>query len=354
VTSIIGAAVLGSFIADTSWYWIARRHGRRVLSLLCKVSLSPDSCVRQTESLYVKVGPAVLLFAKFIPGLGGVAIALSGITRVRPAVFISFELVGASLYLSLPVLLGWTFHDAVTNILDRLAQLGLIGLAIIVGALALYLFLRWWERMLFIRQLRMDRITVDELVALLDNEKKPILLDVRSRQARAAGVIPGAVAAHPEDMHPTLEHHDRDAEIVVYCACPNEATAALAAKHLKKLGSRRSGPCWVGWRPGRKRDTSWLLWKTIFRSVAADQLAPTMANRAVPRSCLRLRRSLDSSAWLRTSATSAISILVWTVMGISLGCRLPSGVEIGLSGNGACLVNSKYILPKMEIALAGS
>jgi rhodanese-related sulfurtransferase len=88
----------------------------------------------------------------------------------------------------------------------------------------------------------MDRITVDELVSLLGNEQKPILLDVRSRQARAAGVIPGAISAHPDDMHPTLEHHDRDTEIVVYCACPNEATAALAAKHLKKAGFKKIRP----------------------------------------------------------------------------------------------------------------
>jgi membrane protein DedA with SNARE-associated domain/rhodanese-related sulfurtransferase len=242
VVSVIAAAVSGSFIADTSWYWIARRHGRRVLALLCKLSLSPDTCVRQTETLFIRVGPATLLFAKFIPGLGNIAIALSGITRVRPAVFMLFELVGASLYLSLPVLLGWLFHDAVTKILDTLARLGAIGLAIVVGAMALYLFLRWWERMLFIRQLRMDRITVDELVTLLDNEQKPILLDVRSRQAREGGVIPGAVAAHPEDMHPSLEQHDRDTEIVVYCACPNEVTAALAAKHLKKAGFTKIRP----------------------------------------------------------------------------------------------------------------
>ena len=242
VVSVIAAAVSGSFIADTSWYWIARRHGRRVLALLCKLSLSPDTCVRQTETLFIRVGPATLLFAKFIPGLGNIAIALSGITRVRPAVFMLFELVGASLYLSLPIFLGWLFHDAVTKILDTLARLGAIGLAIVVGAMTLYLFLRWWERMLFIRQLRMDRITVDELVSLLDNEQKPILLDVRSRQARAGGVIPGAIGAHPEDMHPTLEHHDREMEIVVYCACPNEVTAALAAKHLKKAGFKKIRP----------------------------------------------------------------------------------------------------------------
>jgi membrane protein DedA with SNARE-associated domain/rhodanese-related sulfurtransferase len=242
LVSAIGAAVSGAFIADNSWYWIARRHGRRVLALLCKLSLSPDSCVRQTETLFAKVGPRALLFAKFVPGLGNVAIALSGITRVSPAVFMPFELVGATLYLGLPILLGWLFHNAVTNILDTLARLGAIGLVIVAGALVLYLFLRWWERMLFIRQLRMDRITVDELVSLLDNKEKPILLDVRSREARASGVIPGAVAAHPEDMHPTLEYHDRDTEIVVYCACPNEATAALAAKHLKKAGFKKIRP----------------------------------------------------------------------------------------------------------------
>src|ERR1700759_1549611 len=67
VISVIAAAVAGALIADNSWYWIARLHGRRVLALLCKLSLSPDSCVRQTESLFVKVGPAALLFAKFIP-----------------------------------------------------------------------------------------------------------------------------------------------------------------------------------------------------------------------------------------------------------------------------------------------
>jgi membrane protein DedA with SNARE-associated domain len=36
------------------------------------------------------------ILAEFIPGLGSVAIALSGITRVPPAVFMPFELVGAS------------------------------------------------------------------------------------------------------------------------------------------------------------------------------------------------------------------------------------------------------------------
>lgn len=239
---LIASAVAGSFIADNGWYWLGRTRGRRVLGFLCKLSFSPDSCVRDTETLFMRVGPAALLFAKFIPALGNVTIALAGITRVPFAIFLPLEIAGATIYLGTPILLGRIFHNAVSELLDTLERLGVIGIGLLAVALAFYLFIRWWQRMLFIRQLRMDRITVDELVTLLDNEKKPLVLDVRSRAARAEGIIPGAIPAHPTEMHPTLAHHDRDAEIVVYCACPNEATAAVAAKHLKAAGFKRIRP----------------------------------------------------------------------------------------------------------------
>ena len=242
IASIIAAAVAGSFVADNSWYWLGRYHGRRVLGLLCKLSLSPDTCVRQTETMFVRVGPSALLFAKFIPALGNITIALAGITRLPFALFLPLELAGATIYLAVPVVLGRIFHNVVSELLDTLERLGFIGLAIIAVALALYMFIRWWQRMMFIRQLRMDRITVDELVTLLDNERKPLLLDVRSRAARADGMIPGAISAHPTEMHPTLAQYDRNAEIVIYCACPNEATAAVAAKHLKSAGFKKIRP----------------------------------------------------------------------------------------------------------------
>lgn len=242
LAALIGAAVAGSVIADNGWYWLGRTRGRRVLGFLCKLSFSPDSCVRETETLFVRVGPSALLFAKFIPALGNVTIALAGITRVPFAIFLPLEIAGATIYLGTPILLGWIFHNAVSQLLDTLERMGVIGVEFLVAALAIYLFVRWARRMLFIRQLRMDRITVDELVALLDNEKKPLVLDVRSRAARADGIIPGAIPAHPMEMHPTLAHHDRDAEIVIYCACPNEATAAVAANHLKAAGFKRIRP----------------------------------------------------------------------------------------------------------------
>jgi membrane protein DedA with SNARE-associated domain/rhodanese-related sulfurtransferase len=240
--AILAAAVAGSFVADNGWYWIGRYRGRQVLGLLCKLSLSPDTCVRQTETLFARVGPSALLFAKFVPALGNITIALSGITRLSPALFLPLELIGATIYLSVPIVLGRIFHSAVSEVLDTLARMGAIGVVIIAVALVLYLVIRWWQRAMFIRQLRMDRITVDELVRLLDNESRPLVLDVRSRAARAEGVIPGAIAAHPSEMDPALKAYDRNAEIVIYCACPNEASAAQAAKHLKSAGFKKIRP----------------------------------------------------------------------------------------------------------------
>jgi len=241
---VFAAAAAGSFLADNGWYWMARRFGRRVLSVLCRVSLSPDSCVRQTEVVFNRVGPASLLFSKFVPGLGNVTVALCGITRVGLGVFLPLEICGAVVHASVPIFLGMLFHNAAASVIDTLASLGRYGLVLVGSALAIYLALRWWDRRAFIRQLQMDRISVDELAAMLKADGlRPFILDVRPASVRARdGIIPGAIPAHAGELNPDLIKLPRDAEIVVYCSCPNEASAALAARHLKSSGFRRIRP----------------------------------------------------------------------------------------------------------------
>ena len=253
VSAIIGAALAGTLLADLAWYWAGRRYGRRILSLLCRISLAPDSCVRQTENLFSRVGSWSLVFARYVPAFNNLAVAMAAILRLPLAFFLLLNLLGGFLYYGLVVLLGAFFHRAVADVLHTMAAFGMISIAAVAVVFALYLLLRWWERATFIRQLRMDRITVAELVDLIESGNAPVILDVRSADARSRdGIIPGALAAHPEDIHPLLEEISPETEIVVYCACPNEASAAVAARHLKRAGFKKIRPllggveAWVG------------------------------------------------------------------------------------------------------------
>src|SRR5580704_13911257 len=173
VPEIILAGVGGCLIADLAWYWGGKRYGRRVLGLLCKMSLSPDFCVRQTETVFLKVGPWSLLFAKFFPGLSTISVAMAGVTKMSLPAFLLLNAIGALLFVGVAVVMGLIFQDAVTDLLLTLAHIGKFGVLFALAVLGLYLLARWWRRRAFIRRLGVDRITVDELRGLISAGHKP-------------------------------------------------------------------------------------------------------------------------------------------------------------------------------------
>jgi membrane protein DedA with SNARE-associated domain/rhodanese-related sulfurtransferase len=243
IPEIVVAGTLGSLVADVGWFWASTRYGRHVLALLCRLSFSPDTCVRQTESMFSRVGALSLLVAKFIPGLGILSIALSAMTRIGVLTFIALDALGALLFVSVAVLLGVLFRNAVFSVLATLANLGTYGLVLVAVAFATYVFVRWAQRQLFIRRLRMDRISAAELAEMVDRGETPVILDVRSKDTRdLEGIIPGAIFAHPDEARETLVGYAPTIEIVVYCSCPNEASAAIAADHLRKAGFKKIRP----------------------------------------------------------------------------------------------------------------
>jgi membrane protein DedA with SNARE-associated domain/rhodanese-related sulfurtransferase len=241
VLEIILVGVSGTLIADLAWYWGGKSYGRRVLGLLCKMSLSPDFCVRQTETVFLKVGPWSLLFAKFFPGLSTMSVAMAGVTKMSLPTFLLLNAVGALVFVGVAVVMGLIFQDAVTDLLRILANIGKFGVLFALAVLGLYLLARWGRRQAFIRQLGVDRITVDELRGLISAGHKPLILDARPKEIRSReGIIPGALSANPAD--PVVMTYSHEREIVVYCACPNEVSAAIAAKHLRQAGFKNIRP----------------------------------------------------------------------------------------------------------------
>lgn len=243
LTEIILVSFGASVAGELGLYWVGLRYGQRFLGWLCKISFSPDLCVRQTEMVFTKLGPWSLIFAKFLPGLSLISVAMAGVVRMSVLTFFLLNGLGELLFVIIFVALGVIFQRAIASVLATLKELGTFGIFAIVAALALYSILKWWRRILFIRQLRMDRITITELLELINAGKELVILDVRPRDVRAHdGIIPGAVSAHPEDIDPVIKSYSLDTEIIVYCACPNEASAATAAKHLKRAGFKKIRP----------------------------------------------------------------------------------------------------------------
>ena len=243
VVSLVLVGALAAVIADTLWYLAGRRFGTRVLRTLCRISLSPDSCVRQTESIFERFGPASMVFAKFVPGFASVATALAGALGLRYWKFVLFDLVGSLLWVGVAVAIGYLFRDAINEALETLQSLGKWGLVLVAAAFAAWIATKWWRRILFIRQLRMDRVTVDELKTLLDANEVGVILDVRSALSQAAsGRIPGARRVDIKKIAEGLDGVPTDGEVVVYCACPNEASAVKVAEKLRAAGFKRVRP----------------------------------------------------------------------------------------------------------------
>jgi rhodanese-related sulfurtransferase len=202
---------------------------------MCRLSLEPDSCVSDTEHLFARHGTRVLVIAKFIPGLGAVSTAMSGVVSAPLAHFLLYDTVGATLWAGSAVALGWIFHDAVDDVFTELGALGRIGGLLILLVLMIFLALKIWRRHQFFRELRMSRITVQELNRLRVDGAQLLVVDARPSASRERdGVIPGAIAF--EILLQDAEKSRRGGEVVVYCACPNEATAARIARKLMSLG----------------------------------------------------------------------------------------------------------------------
>jgi membrane protein DedA with SNARE-associated domain/rhodanese-related sulfurtransferase len=236
-------AVTAALIADALWYLAGRTFGSRVLGVMCRLSLSPDTCVRQTEGVFHRYGLGILLVAKFVPGVAAVGTAMAGILRTSVFRFLFVDAGGALLWVGVWLGLGVLFSSAVEDVLTTLQGLGLNGLLVLAGLLVAWLLYRAVRRHAFLRNLRMARIGVEDLWALMNSGEAPVILDVRSTLQQAThGRIPGARPWSVLDGGPQAVDLPPDREVELYCACPNEVSAAKVAKQLKAAGFRRVRP----------------------------------------------------------------------------------------------------------------
>lgn len=139
-------AIVASALGSLPWYWAGRRYGYRVLRFICRISLSPDSCVSHTEAVFRRYGAAGLVIAKFVPGLARVAPPLAGTFRFTMASFLLFYGAGNALWAGAGLILGLAFHSEIDWLVERIGAFGAPASMIVLGLLLLYAGYRWLLR----------------------------------------------------------------------------------------------------------------------------------------------------------------------------------------------------------------
>jgi membrane protein DedA with SNARE-associated domain/rhodanese-related sulfurtransferase len=243
-TVLFLGALLACSIADTGWFLAGRRYGNGVMRLLCRISLTPDSCVSQTQARFERWGSNALVVAKFVPGLGIIAPPLAGATRMGWLRFIWFSTLGSAAWIAVPMLCGTLFRQQIREILPRLSGFGADAALVIGLSLLVYIAYKWWERRRFYSNLRMAQISVSELCKMIDAGAAPLIVDVRSSTALGLEPrrIPGALHVPLLEVEQYVRDLPRDREIVAYCTCPNEASAAQVARLLIDNGFKKVRP----------------------------------------------------------------------------------------------------------------
>jgi membrane protein DedA with SNARE-associated domain len=219
VPTIVGVAVIASLLGDTLWYAAGRIYGLRVLQLLCRISISPDSCVRQTESRFMRWGASSLLIAKFVPGYSTVAPPLAGALRIKFGPFLAYSVLGAALWAGLAAVAGMLFYRQIDWVLDELSQMGAYALIVVGIALGLFIGVKWYERRRFFKVLRMARISVDDLYRMMQEGAAPVVVDVRSASAREIDPrrVPGSISVDLANLDAHMAELPPDRDIIVYC-----------------------------------------------------------------------------------------------------------------------------------------
>ena len=241
---VLGSALLGSLIADSVWYIFGKRYGAAVVRLVCRLSMETSACVRKTEGYFVKRGPAALLIAKFIPGLGTVAAPIAGQIGMDYSRFLLFDAGGILLWSVSVTVGGRFFGDVLKRNPDALSWTGHFAVLLFVLLLAGFLVYRMLQRRAFLRSVHMARVEPRDLKRMMDDGQSVFIVDLRHPLDYLPDprTLPGALNLTPGKLVEESDRIPRDQEIVLFCTCPSEATAAKMALTLRKMGINRVRP----------------------------------------------------------------------------------------------------------------
>ena len=246
--------VVASLTADCTWFLIGRRYGHHVLRILCKLSLEPTTCVRKTQDSFGRRREVTLMIAKFVPGLATLAPPVAGENGMGFARFLFFDGIGAALWVGALLVAGRFFGDLLKRDTSLLDWTGRFSGALILIGVIVFLVGRLIRRRMILKDLAAARLEPEELKRQLDEGEPVFIIDLRHPLEILPDpfTLPGALHFSPEALASRHGEIPRDRDVVLFCTCPSEATAAKTAMALHKLGIERVRPLRGGFDEWRR------------------------------------------------------------------------------------------------------
>ena len=251
---VLVSVLLGSLVSDSIWYVMGKRYGGKVVKLLCRLSMEKANCVRRTENYFTKHGAGALVLAKFVPGLGSMAAPIAGQIGMKYRYFAFFDTAGIMLWAVTVTLCGRFFGDVLKKNPDALAWVEHSALVLFLLLLIGFFIWRFVRQQAFLREIRMARLEPDELKKMLDKEQPVYIVDLRHPLDYLPDprTLPGAILLTPDSLVQQSDLIPRDRDVVLFCTCPSEATAAKMALAIRKLGVSRVRPLRGGFDEWKK------------------------------------------------------------------------------------------------------
>ena len=215
---VVAITVFATLIGDWVWFELGRRRGNKVIGLMCRISLSRESCIERTKRFSKKHSDRSLLYTKFVPGVSHISPPLAGISGMSLRRFMTFNFAGTLLWATVLAVSGWVsilpleWARIATYVL---ASLPVLLIAIVVGNV----IWKYAQKRRFIRELRMERITAKQLNERIATEDKPLVIDLRHpldvlHDPRG---LPGGFNVLPEDIETRSKELPIEKEFVLVC-----------------------------------------------------------------------------------------------------------------------------------------
>jgi membrane protein DedA with SNARE-associated domain/rhodanese-related sulfurtransferase len=234
-------ALSALLLGDHVMFLAGRKSGWWLLSLLCRLSLNPESCILRSAGTFYRRGRGLLVVVKFLPGVNTMAPALAGSMNMRYGQFVRFDLAGAALYAGAYLLAGFVFSGAIEAVTRRVESFGHVVAGALGAAVLVYLGVQvvMWRKALVWRSVPF----VGPADAARDIAAGTgVIYDVRSHgyyDPRAMR-IQGSTRLDPNALEQVSHEFPEGKHIYLYCTCAREATSARVAYLLREKGTASS------------------------------------------------------------------------------------------------------------------